>query len=196
MALEEDSELIRKCIEGDGEAWRRFVQRYAPPIAWSIRRFLAGRPGELVRGIAVEDLLQDCFLILCRDRFKVLRRFDGRSSLASYLQMIAVHRASSRLDEQARFLRSTRPEERIPEEFSSEDPLRQLTAAEQQERFREALAKLSPRERLILNWVRGEGLSYEEVGDLLNLAPNSIGPLLGRAQARLLRILRKPPCGE
>jgi RNA polymerase sigma factor (sigma-70 family) len=85
-------ELIRRCSSsGDYEAWEEFVRRFHRPIAASVMRAVA-RFGDFSPAL-VDDLIQDTYLKLCSDNFRVLRDFELRysESFMCLLQVIATN---------------------------------------------------------------------------------------------------------
>jgi RNA polymerase sigma-70 factor (ECF subfamily) len=61
------------------------------------------------------------------------------------------------------------------------DPAAEIERKETQTRVRQALAQIKPRAAQILI-LRHSGLSYAEMAKALNIAPGSVGTLLGRAE--------------
>ncbi len=68
-------------------------------------------------------------------------------------------------------------------------PLQILTAREEHELARAALAQLKPRESQLL-LMRYSGSSYKDIAETLHLSPASIGPLLLRAEREFAREYR------
>ncbi len=62
--------------------------------------------------------------------------------------------------------------------------------AERIEAVRAALAKLAPRDREIL-LMREEGFRYEEIAEVVGVAPSSVGTLLARALRRFSSVYRE-----
>lgn len=92
-----DEELVRLLLATRDEAlcadlWVEFLRRFQPVIARTARRRL-GRSTRWVDSAKVDDLVQDTFLKLCKDEFKVLRNFQFRdqNALPRYLKVIAAH---------------------------------------------------------------------------------------------------------
>jgi RNA polymerase sigma factor (sigma-70 family) len=70
------------------------------------------------------------------------------------------------------------------------DPERAALLADQQEQVRRANGELGERQRLALALREVEGQSYEEIGRVLDLAPDGVAQLLVRARMALNRALR------
>ena len=69
-------DLLRRCLEvGDEDSWTALVAYLQPKIAGvAARSALRWGP---VSGEVVEDLTQEAFLKLCKDRFAILRKVQG-----------------------------------------------------------------------------------------------------------------------
>lgn len=187
MEKPDDANLLKRCIEGGEDAWREFVRRYAPYLSRVLRKFVLGRPAQVRRQATVEDLLQDCFLLFWKEDRKALRAFDGHSSLASYLRMIAIRNALNRMTEIDRFLRSTSPEEFPPAPPGFPAPPVELLRREREEEVQSVLSDLPSRDRLLIRFLWEEGLSYREAASLLGVSPDYVGSLVSRALERLRR---------
>lgn len=86
-------ELIHACTESDdGAAWEEFVARFQRPISLSIKRTACqwGKdPSQFV-----DDLLQETYLKLCRDKCTLLFEFARQHSdeaVLGYIKTIAVN---------------------------------------------------------------------------------------------------------
>jgi RNA polymerase sigma-70 factor (ECF subfamily) len=66
-----------------------------------------------------------------------------------------------------------------------EDPERRLASLEARERLRAAIATLPERQQAVLTLRDVEGLSAEEVSDLLDLTPGNQRVILHRARAKV-----------
>ncbi len=66
-------------------------------------------------------------------------------------------------------------------EDSAENPIESIERAEKQVRVRRTLAGMKMRDAQLL-LLRHTGLSYKEVAQVLDIAPNSVGTLLARAE--------------
>ncbi|MEM7228905.1 MAG: sigma-70 family RNA polymerase sigma factor [Planctomycetota bacterium] len=80
---------LERCCRGDAAAWQTFVIQTAPLIATAIRRVLSrgSAPG---RGLDVDDAVQEVFIRLVKDDFRLLASFDpGRASLSTWLTIVA-----------------------------------------------------------------------------------------------------------
>lgn len=89
MALTEiDRDLLDRCVENAPGAWNDFVDRFYGLFVHVARHTAHSRSARL-DAADVDDLCADVFLTILADDFRVLRSFEGRSSLATYLTVVA-----------------------------------------------------------------------------------------------------------
>ncbi len=94
MTMEID---LDACIRGDKHAWDAFVERWAGVIHAAVQRAFHGGRGAAARA-EIEDTVQDVFLRLIKDEYRLLRSYDaGRASLATWLTLVARSTAIDRL---------------------------------------------------------------------------------------------------
>lgn len=165
----EDSAFVERLIARDPGAWSRFAREYGPLLV----RAAASVVGEA----DAEDVGQTVCRLLVDNDARLLRSFQGRSTLSTWLVSIARHQALM-------VARRPRPPVRGAPEPAS-DPLEQVVRAEGAARLREALDALAPRERLLLSLHYRDGLSHAEIASVIGVSPNSVSPLLARALDRL-----------
>jgi RNA polymerase sigma-70 factor (ECF subfamily) len=134
----------------------------------------------------VEDVAAEIFLAIVDDDYKILRAFQGNSSLPTYLTVVArricVKEVVKRFREaelgHANAHRATMDEE----DHSAAEP---VLAAEEVERM---LAHLPEREADIVRLYHLKYLNYRQIGKQLGIPENSVGPILAKARRSLKRI--------
>jgi RNA polymerase sigma-70 factor (ECF subfamily) len=138
----------------------------------------------ILRPEDVEDLAAEILLQLVTNDYAAFRQFQARSSLATYLTVIArricVHELARRAA--AVQLRSAGDGRRIPE---PEAPPAVEPGLESLEEVQKLLARLNRQARQVVRLYYLEGRSYEEISTELNIPVNSIGPILSRAKHAL-----------
>src|SRR5215471_10938408 len=99
---------LASLIAGNKAAWDGFVRRYAGLILSAVRT--------LVReGTEAEDLMQEVFVRLCKDDFRLLKTYDpARAGLSTWLTIVA--RSTARDSLRRRQLPVT-PLDAVPESF-------------------------------------------------------------------------------
>ncbi|HMH12440.1 MAG TPA: RNA polymerase sigma factor [Edaphobacter sp.] len=87
-------ELLARCVSpGDPSAWEEFVRRFHRPIARVVFR-TCERLGHSSPGL-VDDLVQDTYLKLCAENFRMLRQFVQQhpEAFLGYIKVIAANTA-------------------------------------------------------------------------------------------------------
>ncbi|MBO3085081.1 RNA polymerase sigma factor [Cellulomonas fengjieae] len=139
--------------------------------ATAVHRFVVRRAGR----DEAEDLAADVLTVAWRRRADVP---DGAELPWLYRTagfVVANHRRKGR----------PVPVGDVPEELDSDDP---AVRAVQEERVREVLGALSPRDREILLLNAWEGLSGEELAHVLGIGRGGADAALSRARARLREV--------
>ena len=74
---------LAACLRGDKSAWDSFVARYAGVIYSAVQHTFEGRLGGKWRThvFSVEDAVQDVFLRLIKDNFRLLAAFDPQREI-------------------------------------------------------------------------------------------------------------------
>ncbi|HEY6887427.1 MAG TPA: sigma-70 family RNA polymerase sigma factor [Solirubrobacter sp.] len=200
VLVDEDSELLARLRTGDEDAFMALVDKYGPLML----RIALG----YVRTRAVaEEVVQESWLGVLQG----LDRFEGRSSLKTWILRIVANRARTRGEREARTVpfSSLAPEADEdgpavnPERFLPADhptypgawaipphswarlPEEKLLATESLHEVRAAIAKLPPRQQEVIVLRDVEGWSPEEVSEALDLTPGNQRVLLHRARSKV-----------
>ena len=179
-----DRNLLKRCLAEKPGAWRDFVDRYIGLFIHVVNHTAHARSVKL-RQEDLDDLCAEVFVALLADNYAILRRFRGRSSLATYLTVI-----SRRIV--VRQMSKRRMAEQLGHVESGQTALEQAKSIrnefqriEDREEVNEMLSDLPPRDAKIVRAFHIEGKSYREISDGLKVPENSIGPTLSRALKRL-----------
>ncbi|MBX3450545.1 MAG: sigma-70 family RNA polymerase sigma factor [Planctomycetaceae bacterium] len=179
MALTDvDRDLCARCLTQDPVAWREFVDRFAGLFAHVVRHTAQARSVSLSAS-DVDDLVADMFLTVVVDDMAVLRRFKGRSSLATYLAVIG-RRIAVREITQRRFAEALGHVPAHPQPAAPDSS--RITNAELVEQM---LAGLGEKEAAVVRGYHLDGQTYQQLSRSLGLPENSIGPMLSRARQKL-----------
>src|SRR5260221_50278 len=183
----DDRELVRSAQAGDKEAFEELVRRHQ-------HRVFAVAGGILRRREDVEDIAQQVFV----KAYFSLKRFDQRAAFSTWLYKITVNECwdllrkkkvrpllyeSDLSEEQARQIITSGEKEN-----SGPDISEKLEAREHVERLLEGLDE---RGRLMLILKEVEGVSIEEIAELLDLNGNTVKVRLFRARRRVVSQARK-----
>jgi RNA polymerase sigma-70 factor (ECF subfamily) len=162
-----DEQLILEFQQGSTSAFSEIFATYRDPIYRFFRR-------RLENPSRAEELTQECFLALFRNR----SRYEPRATFRSYLYGIASNMLFAERRKAAREIASD--ESKVRE---MPDPAaRSVDAALW---VRQALQRLNETDREILMLREYEQLNYEEIGSLLRLPINTVRSRLFRARLAL-----------
>ncbi len=145
---------------------------------------------------AAEDLAQDVFLRIYRAR----HGYVPTARFSTWLFRIANNLASNKRRDAGRRKEVTltgsesgplgpRPEEQLATEKSALMPARQFDKTELQGVVRRALEELNDRQRMALLLHKFEDMSYQDIGDAMELTPAAVKSLLSRARDNLRQVL-------
>jgi RNA polymerase sigma-70 factor (ECF subfamily) len=179
----EDLALLRKAARGDNQAFHKLVDRHGQSL-YRLAVSLAGNSAD------AEDLVQECFA----GAFRGLDRFEGRSSVKTWLTRILVTQV-------ARWRRSRRGKTALSIQamemgFGGDtdvdagdwvgaggtDPAEHVG---RQADVQAALRTLSAEHREVLVLREFQGLAYEEIAEVLKVPRGTVESRLHRARAEL-----------
>ncbi|QDT69849.1 RNA polymerase sigma factor [Planctomycetes bacterium MalM25] len=178
-----DRDLLERLLAGQPDAWPLFVDRFLGLVSTTVGHAADCR-GVLLSSADREDLVADVFVTLLDRDMAVLRRFQRRSSLATYLAVIARRVAVRRLMQRAGQSPENPPgfPETVP---NGEASVEQRVADSEQ--VAEMLGGLAESEAQVVRLFHLEGRTYHEISLSTGVPENSIGPVLSRARSRLRR---------
>jgi RNA polymerase sigma-70 factor, ECF subfamily len=177
LSKEEDQQLIRAVVSGDRRAFRALVERHRAPLYSFILR-------QVRRPAIAEELLQDTFL----RAYRAADSYEGRAALSTWLFRIA---ANLCLNEAASAHSRHETLEDTPE--STDQVASAVDLLERKETgaaVEAALAALPPQQRAAVQLARFEGMSYDEIADVLGVSVGAVDGLLQRARQSLRKQLR------
>jgi RNA polymerase sigma-70 factor, ECF subfamily len=189
-AVDTDLELLARLRTGDEVAFVTLVGRYQQPMLRFARAYVPSRA-------VAEEAVQDTWMGVV----KGIETFEGRSSFKTWLYRILINRARSAGTREHRHT-SGEPLAAVdplrfdetghwaePVERWSEDAEDRLDAATWRPVLQSGLEDLPPRQRQVVVLRDIEGLSGDEVCDLLDLSAGNQRILLHRGRSRLREIL-------
>ncbi|MDE2229517.1 MAG: sigma-70 family RNA polymerase sigma factor [Alphaproteobacteria bacterium] len=160
---------LKALIAGNKAQWDAFVRRYAGLILSAVRT-------QARAGAEIEDLVQDVFLRLCKDDFRLLKTYDPeRAGISTWLTIVA--RSTAR-DVLRRRQPLTTPYETVPEAALA-------VTAEPTERIKLPEGLLSPRQKLVLTMLYDRDMEVAEVATTLKVDPQTIRSTHHKAMLKL-----------
>ncbi len=180
-----DVRLMLRVRDDDAAAFEELMLRYQNRVA-SLMAHLVGR-----RDMG-EDLAQEVFLRVFRSR----KRYVPGSKFSTWLFTIANNVASNALRTLSRRKEvrlapnspgesGANPLENAAVAASGLMPGRQLEGAELRDAVHEAVGGLNERQRAAVLLAKFEGLSYIDIGEVLDMSPQAVKSLLSRARCKL-----------
>jgi len=194
--VHDESTLLARLREGDEQAFEALIARHDGALRRVARTYLR-------TDAAVDDVVQETWLGVVRG----LDRFEGRSSLRTWIFSILVNRARTRAVRDARSLpfsaieRDGEPAVE-PAAFAADgswtsapprldaDPETGLLAGELRAQLLAAVDTLTRDQRAVITLRDLVGLTAAETCELLEITDGSQRVLLHRARARVRTVLR------
>ena len=187
MGLSEiDRNLLERCLQRKPRAWEDFVDRFMGLVVHVVNHTAQARSVRLTAADR-DDLCAEVFLGTIENDFAVLRNFRGKSSLATYLTVVArrivvkellARMSASRLGDG----NSPQAAEKIVDTQPS--PEQRL---DDQDEVQRLLGALQGTEADVVRMYHIEGKSYHEISAAVGMPENSIGPILSRARNKMRR---------
>jgi RNA polymerase sigma-70 factor (ECF subfamily) len=170
---EEDVQLLRQSVAGDGRAFHALVDRHADRL-YRLAVSLVGSPAD------AEDVLQEAFT----GAYRGLSGFQQRASVKTWLTRILVTQAAKwRRDRK-------RPVVTGAEELDDAGTPGGAGIVESKLDVHAAVARLTPEHREVIVLREFEQLSYEEIAQALDVPRGTVESRLHRARAELRELLK------
>ncbi|MBT9152621.1 MAG: ECF RNA polymerase sigma factor SigE [Firmicutes bacterium] len=181
----DELDLVRKSLGGDAEAFAAIVEKYQQRVYNVAFRMTGDREDSL-------DLTQESFVRV----FRALKSFKGDSSLGTWIHRIVNNVVIDELRKRQRrpkvalntdaLLTTDEGEHALEISGKREDtPEEQLLRMERIAEIEQALAMITSEHRLVLIMRDIEGLSYEEMAQILALNIGTVKSRLSRARIAL-----------
>ena len=198
-----DGRTVAALRAGDERAFRELFERSYPMMKRVARGYVAS-------DAVAEEIVQDTWMAIVTG----IERFEGRAALGTWMFSILTNQAKSHGARERRAVpfasiapadveepavdsdRFQKDDEAWPGHWATpprpwQKPERRLLSLEAREQLKEALSQLPERQRLIVVLRDVEGLSAEEVCDLLELSQENQRVLLHRGRSRLRAFLEQ-----
>jgi RNA polymerase sigma-70 factor (ECF subfamily) len=182
-----DWELVRRCKEGDRQAFRELVERYQRKVVSIALGMLHDREDAL-------EVSQEAFAKV----FTSIQHFKEEASFYTWLYRIVVNLAIDRQRQKSRQPLLERDDQGEGENdridaipaAADADPYERTKDKELGERIRAAIAELTPAHKAVILLRVVEGLSYEEISEVLQCSRGTVMSRLHYARKRLQSRLR------
>jgi RNA polymerase sigma-70 factor (ECF subfamily) len=176
-----DEELLRRAQAGEDWAFEKLVERYGKEL-YGLAFFLTGQASD------AEDVVQETFL----GAFEGLAAFEWRASVRTWLSRILViqaarHRRAQRVRKAVLPLRLTEVSEALLRGTAAATAAR---ASEIRMDVLEVLQRLVPEHREIVVLRELEGMSYQQIAEVLSIPEGTVESRLFRAREALKEHLK------
>jgi RNA polymerase sigma-70 factor, ECF subfamily len=179
IAEEVSAELLARLRCGDAAALTELFHTFGARIYNTCRR-IVGSDAD------AEDATQEVFLRVLTQAAK----FDGRSRFSTWLFRLAVNHTINLSRKNRRRAGCDLDQVELPTD-TQPTPLESVLQREERRHLDEALQSLPADQRAILILREIEGLTYAEIGDILDLPPGTVTSRLVRGRERLAEMLRR-----
>ncbi|MGC8717030.1 MAG: sigma-70 family RNA polymerase sigma factor [bacterium] len=181
MVEETDELLVEKIKKGNDDAFRDLIRRYQRYVLNLVYRTIGDTND-------AEDIAQEVFIKV----YKSIRGFKGESKFSTWISKITVNVCMDKLRE-----KSKNKEEDIEEEawntFAQPVNFSPEVMAERhelQETIKKAIESLPEELRAAFVLRELENLSYEEIGEMLNIPIGTVESRIYRARMKLRSYLK------
>jgi len=173
-AHEHDRALVRRCLEGQGDAYRDLVDRYSKPL-FNVALRMLGNVQD------AEDVTQRVFL----NAFLKLRTYNPRYKFFSWVYRMAVNESLNTLKRRGA-MEGLENESDVVTSVAGPD-----TAVELEDRIGKALMRLKPDDRAVVVLKHFVSFFYKEIADVLDIPVRTVKSRLFTARERLKYALRE-----
>jgi RNA polymerase sigma-70 factor, ECF subfamily len=183
--VQDDRELIRRCVAGDERSWEQLVKLYTRRTYNLCYRF-TGNSAE------AEDLTQEVFFKV----FRMLGTFDPvqsqfatwlnrvtRNHLVDHYRRTSHDRTTASLDDEEAGVN--------PKAGPGSEPIERLEERERADLLQAALGRLSPDMREVVILRDLQELDYAEIAQIIGAPEGTVKSRLNRGRLELARVLKR-----
>ncbi len=178
----EEAELVKRARKGDLGAYDKLVRRYQERIYATIYHMTSNHED-------ATDLAQEAFI----KAYQALRSFKGGSSFYTWVYRIAVNKTINFLKQRRNRTQMSLDDLDLNAEhdpdlvalISDKTPRREVGLTELQEKLNAAMQKLSEPHRLVVTLHDVQGLSHEEIAEIMDCNVGTVRSRLFYARQQL-----------
>ncbi|MCG6937202.1 MAG: RNA polymerase sigma factor RpoE [Gammaproteobacteria bacterium] len=173
-----DQELVARVQQGDNKAFDLLVLKYQVRLSKLVSRFLRNQSD-------VQDVVQEAFI----KAFRALPSFRGDSAFYTWLYRIGINTAKNHLVAQSRKNPANGIDAQEAEDYGASEwlkeyssPEREALTAELEKTIYQAMGDLPPDLREAITLREIEGLSYEEIAEVMDCPVGTVRSRIFRAR--------------
>lgn len=182
LDLQSDAELVKAAREGDMDAYDQLVQRYQERVYATVYHMTSNHED-------ANDLAQETFI----KAYAALKSFKGDSSFYTWVYRIAVNKTINFLKQRKNKMSLSLNDldfniENDPELValvSDKTPRRDVALVELQGKLNDALQRLSDVHRMVVTLHDVQGLSHEEIAQIMDCNVGTVRSRLFYARQQL-----------
>ncbi len=178
-----EKKIIKKILKGDHESFEVIIESYKKLVYHIVFRMIYNNADR-------EDICQDVFIKV----YQNLSTFQFRSKFSTWISRIAYNTCLNHLAKRSPQLMDdiikseTNWDDMLKSDIS---PLKIVEKRDQKYRLEKEIAKLPIRYRTLLSLYHLDGLTYQEIGDVMDLPEGTIKSYLFRARKYLKSLLQE-----
>lgn len=173
-----DQELVKRVQQGDNKAFDLLVLKYQLRLSKLISRFIRNQSD-------VPDVVQEAFI----KAYRALPNFRGDSAFYTWLYRIGINTAKNHLVAQSRKAPANGIDAQEAEDYGASEwlkeyssPEREALSAELEKTIYDAMGDLPPDLREAITLREIEGLSYEEIAEVMDCPVGTVRSRIFRAR--------------
>lgn len=185
MALTEiDRTLIKRCLTRQPGAWKDFVDRFLGLFIHVVNHTMHAHSVRATQD-DIDELCSEIFLEILAHDMRVLQNFRGKSSLATYLTIIARRVTIKRLMHKRRAESFGHTNVHADSLEQADAVATEIQRIEDREEVVAILEQLSDQEAEIFRLFHLDGKTYHEIAQTTGVPENTIGSILSRTRAKI-----------
>jgi RNA polymerase sigma-70 factor (ECF subfamily) len=182
----EDIALVKRAQAGDASAYDQLMRKYQERVYATVYHMTSNHED-------ANDLTQETFI----KAYKVISSFKGDSSFYTWVYRIAVNKTINFLKQRKSRVHmslndldfNAEHDPDLVQLISDKTPRRAINLSELQEKLNEAMQKLSDVHRLVVTLHDVQGLSHDEIGEIMDCNVGTVRSRLFYARQQLQAIL-------
>lgn len=177
-----DEEILSGCHAGRESAFQQFIDRFSGLVHWSVWKYTEGLNSSEREEVG-REVFQDFFLQLVDKR--LLGSLKEVSRLRKFIVVTVTHMTQNKLRQRRRLTAWERPLDDGMSGCEAEVHIQDDLKARQLDLLNDVMEELSPKEKAILDFCYGEGMTHEDIGILLAISKDTVSTVIRRSKEKI-----------